>query len=807
MFAVPIILNSYYNAERSLTAQRLQLEQRMFRYDEKLSIGPVNPYSRIYQELGWIPGAFINNTGTVPVKLDKLYLIDVASHSVYAIVDLSHGMPNTTTIIAEMYLNPNLQEGYIGTPVPRGQPIVLQPGDVLVVVFNKTNIMPVAANLVVRVESSDGILHPISGGGYSGTLLSAPGGGGGGAGAYSIPRGIYITQSGFKLIGYNALMKEGEAYAWTPPLRIVSEDLTGSPSAFNFKESFIYNDPKYPGLYYLKIVPDESIEVEVDSRSYNLYCTWNISGNVFTDLTSLYITVGSGDTIEVHGYVGTYDAQNTTYFSGYAFQVLILDSSGNQLYNITCKKPYILYNTTGSIRELDFDGNGIKELVFTSLLNGPTITEPITLDADGDGNNLTDALVWTYMIARDISGVDFIRVDAKINYYWTDTAISYYTRWGPFIIFYPPSCPSTFRHLRIFSLVVWKYDKKINRWIVYDEKDFSYTNEKPKQYHVEALFPVERNGVYRVGLMFYDNYRDWDGYGYECYKDFAFALEHMIVEYGVLNPLFKESPPVYIVAIPDASLINGINAVGYASEYNISNITEAKVDALETMLSLVKDELGYAGVTGYTVITNTTTLCNLLFNTESPPKYAIILWLQGNTSIGDVLGSCGVDDSVLRYYIAEYHWVWVWPYGNLSSLDMQTYEGGYAAIVNGPFNLSITPAGLEARAENYAFYLYNVLNFSQAVKILASSGVNWSDVVMWDATFYADNSSSPTLFGDVALRVYDNGVFVNGTIILNPIEVAWNVTGGVGAPPRTIVEEIVYSALRAWNILRFGSVS
>ena len=787
MFAVPIILNSYYNAERSLTAQRLQLEQRMFRYDEKLSIGPVNPYSRIYQQLGWIPGAFINNTGTVPVKLDKLYLIDIASHSVYAIVDLSHGLPNTTTIIAEMYLNPNLQQGYIGTPVPRGQPIVLQPGDVLVVVFNKTNIMPVAANLVVRVESSDGILHPISGGGYSGTLLSAPGGGGGGAGAYSIPRGIYITQSGFKLIGYNALMKEGEAYAWTPPIRVVSTDWLGDPSDFNFIESFIYNDPEYPGLYYLKIIPAEDIYVYVEPRSSSLSC----SGVLYYD----YIYVPSGYTIEIHGYIGTYDAQDTTYFSGYAFQILVIDSRGRIIDNVTCGQPYVLGNTTGSIIRLDFDGNGVDEITFYSLLNGPTISTSTDIDADYDRDTSTDALVWTYMVARDISGVDFIHIAAKINYYWTDTFSS---RTG---------CPSSFRPLRIFSVVVWKYDNSTNSWFIYGEKDFPYTNEKPKQYHVDVTFPVKRDGIYRVGILFYDNYRDWDGYGYECYKDFTFTLEHVIVEYGILNPFFKESPPVYVVAIPDPSLINGINAIGYANRYNISNITEAKIDALETILNLVKDELGYAGVTGYTVITNTTTLCNLLFNTESPPKYAIILWLQGNTSIGDVLGSCGVDDSVLRDYIAEYHWVWVWPYGNLSSLDMQVYEGGYAAIVSGPFNLSITPAGLEARAENYAFYLYNVLNFSEAVKVLASGGINWTDVVVWDATFYADNSSSPTLFGDVALRVYDNGVFANGTIILNPIEVAWNVTSGVGAPPRTIVEEIVYSALRAWNILRFGSVS
>ncbi len=783
MFAVPILLTSYYNAEKSIATQRIASQERLSSYNERLSIGPVNPYNPLYQRAGWVPGVWINNTGTVPVTLAKLYLINIANNTIYAVLNLTDARPGTTPLISDMLLDVNpvtlLPEKQLPPP---GTPITLQPGDTLLVAFNSTLIAPIAGSLVVRVESANGIMHPVAGGGAGQTLLSPPQGAGGAGQAGASWRGIYAPQSGFKLIGYDELVKEGSIEAWRPPIHVYTAEYSWwyglSPSSIDFLESFIYDDTEYPGLYYLYVV--------VNDEGKYLVLEYNGGRNI--------IPLESGYQIVVRGFVGTYDTgpedQPATYINGYAFEVEVLDSYGNTIIDVG---PYskVVLPTSTSVSETDFDENGVKELTVYSYLNGPAFAgSSIDVDADNDGSDLTDALVWTYMVARDISGVDFISITAKINYYWTDT-------------FYG-SCPTwNFRHLKIFSLAVWRYNPSTGSWVLYQRKDFTYTNNKPLQFQVTAFFPVDRNGTYRVGVIFYDNYRDWEGYGYECYKDFTYSLEYLLVEYGVVNPYFKESPPVYIVAIPDSSIISGIGEEEYAALHNVS-IDDAKVDAMNEILNLLKGELGYAGVTGYTVITSADELYKLLF--VNPPKYAIIYWLQGNVSIDSVLGAYGVDTSTLRDYIYTYHWVWVWPYGNLSGIGIDTLEGGYALLSSGPYMLNITPAGLAARSEAYAFYLYPQVNFTQAVEV--GRGVNWSTVVVWNATFYADNASSPTLFGTAALWVYNPASleFGGGMVIYNPVHVDWNHSGD-GAVPETVVQQIVYSSLRAWSILRFGSTS
>ncbi|MEB3852224.1 MAG: hypothetical protein LRS49_06580 [Desulfurococcales archaeon] len=271
----------------------------------------------------------------------------------------------------------------------------------------------------------------------------------------------------------------------------------------------------------------------------------------------------------------------------------------------------------------------------------------------------------------------------------------------------------------------------------------------------------------------------------------------MIVEYGVLNPLFKESPPLYIVAIPDPSIISEIGEEDYANAKNVS-IDEAKIDALESMLSKIKEELNYAGVAGYTVIDTPEKLCELLFG-SSPPKYAIIYWLQGAVPVGDVtsLAGCNINLGDLENYILDYHWVWVSPYGEPlgdATGVTTTLLNSYADIVEGPFNMSITSAGVEARREAYAFYLYNLLNFTYGLRNYTSN------LIIPNATFYQVESGGWRYYGTVAAWVYE-GSTPKGVLVLNLVHVDWDATGD-GVLPETVVQQVVYSSLRAWSVLR-----
>ncbi len=791
MFAVPIMLNAYYGAQRSVQATREAQLSLATGLNERLAVGPVLP-TELALRAGWIPGVWINNTGTTPVTLSKLYLINTYNNTIYAIIDLRTARPGGIgggELITKMLLNPVAGLGVSEPLPPAGTPITLNPGDNLLIVFNQTKLMGVAQFLVARVESASGILHPLLGGGGGAgeqTLLGGrPGAGGEGAvgGAGVLWRGVFAPQSGFSLRGYDDLAKSGEMYAWRPPLHVypdVDSDWWYEPEDLDYYESFIYEDPEYPGLYYLYIRVAESTYLIIDED-------WT---------TRVVCDVYSGYTIIVRGFVGTYDTGGDgygTYFNGYAFEVSVLGRDGSEKCHIGPFEPVRL--TDESIRASDFDGNGIQEITFYSYLNGPNYSpdDRVNIDADyspdytayNDYSKVRDALVWTYMVARDLSGIDYVSVTVKVNYYWTTTFSS------------STGCPSwNYRHLKIFSIIVWRYNNSTRSWEVYQYQNFGFTSEKPVQFQPTVTFPLNRHEIYRVGVMFFDNYRDWDGYGYWCFTDFTMTLEHMIVEYGVVNPLFQESPPLYIVAIPDPHIISDIGEDEYAAMTN-ETIDEAKVDALASMVSKLKEELNYAGIAGYTIIDSYQKFCDLLFS-DNAPKYAVIYWLQGAVDPADVAreAGCSLTDWDLRNIMLEYHWVWVSPYGIPfgDPTKLSVFESSYADLVQGPFNMTITEAGIKARKDAYAFYLYNILNFTYGVR-------NYTDSVMiMDATFYMTEDSNWKYFGTAALWLWTGSDFGDAVLVLNPVHVDWDANGD-GALPETIVQQIVYSSLRAWSIL------
>ena len=767
LFAVPVILNVYYANIKAGQEARLGVAETLSKLNEKISIGPLDPNSPAAVQGGWQIGVWINNTGTTSVTLDKLYLVDYLNNTLFAVLDLRYARPDNNTYIRAMFID--FEQGAGQEPPPAGEPIVLGPGQTLLIIFNET-LLPAAPYLVALVESDNGLLHPLVGGGAPKPIYPGRPSKLAGAGAW---RGIFAPQSGFSLRGYDELTKTGIAYAWRPPLHVYPVDRYGYLTDIDYDYSFIYEDPNYPGLYMLDIGVDETVWLRVVDPN----------GGVDT------YKVKSGYTIKVYGFVGTYDAGGNgygTYFNGYAFRVEVLNTAGTVVYSAEWDEPVMLDDD--SITRLDFDGNGIDELAVYSYLNGPNVDTKINIDADGDGSTYRDALAWTYMVARDISGIDFIKITVKINYYWTT-------------VFVPGNEPDwEVRRLKVFAIVVWKYDPGENKWEVYQYKNFGYTSEKPVQFQQTAVFPVEYNGTYRVGVIFYDNYRDFD-YAFNTWTDFTLSLEHIIVEYGVHNPLFVESPPLYIIAIPDADLIGDIGEVDYALSHNLSDLDQAKVLAQADLLAKIKSELNYAGIAGYTIITNPQDFCNLLFS-DQPPKYAVIYWLQGNVSMEDVAleAGCTLSSSDIKDYMETYHWILVWPFGEPfgDRTKVVLFNSGVTILPEGNYTLNITKQGLTVRKEYYAYFLFNSALFQYAVKFIDGDLLNAS--LIPEATFYANGTinESSTIFGTIAFWL-DTGEGT-GAIVLNPVHIDWDYTRD-GVSPDTLAQQIVYASAIAWTRL------
>ncbi len=818
-FATPLLLSNYYSGIRTGTQVQQNLAATQTAFNEKITVTPIPPTSPLAKIA--YPAVYINNTGTVRVVISKVILLDRVNNTVYAILDMRYARNGTNPLVYGVLVNvtgPSLLGAY---QPPPGQPIVLQPGESMLLMFNKS-LASIAQNLIVLVETGRGLLMPNAGAGASGPQLTLAGTSttSGVLAKQYAWRGIFSPQSGFILRGAADLEKEGNYYTWTPPLLVMTLTAKYSwwgiylePNADGFQSTFIYDDVKYAGLYRVTWVPNSTYFLYVYDRNNGTY---------------YYFEVSSYNKIIIYGYVGSYDTHNNeVWIDGFAFAVYIQGSfkywingvyqgwSGNYL--LVDNRPVNL--GTDGITTGDLDGNGVSELVFYSLMNGPTVASPYDVDADAFVDNnfespysslsststLFDSPVWTYMVARDISGVNYIKVTAKINYYWTDTFSS------------ATGCPTwAFRKLKLFSLVIWKYNETSGEWEIYQAKDFIYTNAKPYQFQITGIFPVDANGTYRVGVMFYDNYRSWLGYytpagdRYDCYKDFTYGLEHLIVEYGIYNPLFQQSPPLYIIAIPNTTIINDIGEKSYQQAYNISNIDTAKIDAQNQLLQITTDELNASSISGYSIIRNQSMLCNLLFSPTSPPKYAVILWLQGNVSIYDVTrGYCNIDDDTLAKYIADYHWIWAWPlstpFGDINAIT--TYNT-LATYKIGNYTANITSYGLAVKKKAVLWYLFSQIPYRIVVNISDTS------MILNESTFYATNVSGTTYYGDIAFWLYNPGLGItsgSGVVVVNPVAInwtypssiwlTWNPTNKTDVPPQTAIEAALYSALYAWNTL------
>lgn len=781
LLALPILLNMY---NQTLTAvesvARINIIDNIMR-NERVVVEPLDLNNPDYLALGWVPGVFLVNSGPVEVDLVRAYIINTSNNEIDYIIDLTTLRPETLKpghIVKAAALNPTI-ENPDGEPLPpAGEPIRLSPGDRLLLAFNLAN----PEVYMIVVQSATGVLHPI-GAGTENTIASPSeeAAAGDGEGVF---KGIFAPQSGFRLSDGNEIAAEGQLTVWRPSMEV--ELLSG------YRATFIYDDNEYPGMYkvYVKLPSWEDTLVKTDH------------GDCWVD---------GGWEIYISGFVGTYYLGKTplglyyVYVKGFAFKVEVYDDKGNERCVIDI--PQVYYSTAKTSDILDFDGNGVQELVVYTALNTPVTGFVTSENPDADGRNWihNDAIIWEYVVLRDISGADFIQVTGKINYYWTGIS----TRgW----------CPGGFRTLKIFSVVVWEYDDVLGKWVIHNWKDYFYTLDKPRQIQFNALFPVMRDGIYRVGIIFYDNYTEFASYDgrrtlKDCNIEFTYGLEYLMVEYGVVNPLFEETPPVYIIAIPDPARISGIGEEDFAAARGITDISEARLAAQQELLRIFREELARVGIGAPVIIDSDTDLCNVLFpdmvsqNLMEPPKNAIIIWLQGDVDIsnfGDPAIGCSLNYDALKSHVTTYNWVWVqatgtpfWDLSTRPELYFYTLNYGDIAVVPGSI-AQITDSGVTARYLYAAISLLNELPFQSFIKLSAAA----ESIVVVNASFYY--STDESAFGHVALMVENPDVpGAMGVYVLMHTHIDWDTTGD-GVDPLTLVQMAVAAGLEAYKVIAPG---
>ena len=303
---------------------------------------------------GIFPGIWINNTGSVPVTLHTLMLINKTTGKIVSIIDLSQiGTPQVTLSIIEWaVVNPGTPNR---EPLVRGIYPTLQPGDSLLIKLA----IPAdqASQYYFRVVTARGNVLPNAGTGAAYLVPPATLAGGGGTW-----RGLFYPTSGFKLIGANQLLSHAVVWAEHPVGR------ADEGTVNNIRLSYIFDDYEHPGYYV------------VGYRE----CTF-----VGCTLT------------EYRGFLGTfYMGTDYVYVDGYYMEKYV-DGT------LVDKPGVKTYQYPGDFGEVyDYDSNGVKELALNTMYK----------DSDNDGNSRDDVMLMKILVGKDITNADYIRISAKLTY-------------------------------------------------------------------------------------------------------------------------------------------------------------------------------------------------------------------------------------------------------------------------------------------------------------------------------------------------------------------------------------------------------
>ena len=163
LIAVPLVMSLVQNAAETTRYASTKKLEAINVLNEKVTILGVPEGSPYF------PAVWINNTGTITVDLDVVYLFDRASNRLIAMLDLKSMRPGSTgnDIVVDMTL-----VNYNTYLPPKGEPLPLPPGSSLLLRFNETHplIHGKEESIIIRVESVPGVIHPVEGGGLPPTL-------------------------------------------------------------------------------------------------------------------------------------------------------------------------------------------------------------------------------------------------------------------------------------------------------------------------------------------------------------------------------------------------------------------------------------------------------------------------------------------------------------------------------------------------------------------------------------------------------------------------------------------------------------
>ncbi len=155
--AVPLLLSYVQRASEVNQLTELEKTRVISALNEKITISGVPPTDPDY------PAIWLNNTGTVTVKLEYLYLIDSINKEIIYVLDLKYLRKSLLSN------NPELQsivrdiKFFNTSEPPPGQPLILTPGASVKILINGTNelIKNKEKYIVIRVESVPGVIHPV----------------------------------------------------------------------------------------------------------------------------------------------------------------------------------------------------------------------------------------------------------------------------------------------------------------------------------------------------------------------------------------------------------------------------------------------------------------------------------------------------------------------------------------------------------------------------------------------------------------------------------------------------------------------
>lgn len=178
---------------------------------------------------GIFPGLWINNSGSIPVTLHTVLLIDKDTGRITYTIDMAYAERNP--LVDWAVINP----GPSAKHLTAGEYPTLSPGERLLIKLALT--ADEASQYYVKVITGRGSLLPTGGGTE---YLVPPSGGAAGGTTW---RGLFYPISGFKLMGGEKILENSEVIAERPEGRADDGKVTG------VTYSYIYDDLKHPGYY------------------------------------------------------------------------------------------------------------------------------------------------------------------------------------------------------------------------------------------------------------------------------------------------------------------------------------------------------------------------------------------------------------------------------------------------------------------------------------------------------------------------------------------------------------------------------